>query len=125
MAALETGLVSLSPSPRLLLVIFSFLVERVSLYDIEPRPLSVTVEIQPRPVKPIPSPAEQIAARAIVAQEVAPIAKDDPDLEPEDGPSRADVLLAAIVIVPRREPQMVAVPDRFGISPVLLKNPRY
>lgn len=35
---------------------------------------------------------------------VVPITTDDPNLEPEDGPTQSDVLLQAIVIVARKEP---------------------
>jgi hypothetical protein len=66
--------------------------ERVSLYDIEPRPISVMEEIQPRPVKSAPNLVRQIAPKGNVEQ---------------DGPTQADILLEAIVLVARK-PQTVA-----------------
>ena len=59
--------------------------------------------IQPRPVKPAephPGAAQRIAQAAIVTQAVAPVIRD-PDIKTEDGPSRADILLEAIVITAR------------------------
>jgi hypothetical protein len=77
----------------------------VDLFTIEPRPVT-SLAIEPRPVKHAPKPAQQIAARAIVAHTVAPTVKDDPDASPDDGPSQADILLEAIVLVARK-PQTV------------------
>jgi hypothetical protein len=77
-------------------VIDNFFVE---LFPIEPR---YTEEIRPRPR---PDPAQQIATRAILTHAVAQIAKDNPDADPHDGPTQGDILLRAIVLVARREPQ--------------------
>jgi hypothetical protein len=85
-------------------VVFKVFVE---LFTIEPRPVTGMV-IEPRPVKPAPDPAQQIAARAITSHAIVPKVADDPDLEPEDGPTQADILLEAIVITARREPQTPA-----------------
>jgi hypothetical protein len=72
-------------------VVFNFSVDRVSLFDtIEPRPVSVPIEIQPRPVKH--RGPREIAPKGIVEQ---------------DGPTQADILLEAIVLVARK-PQTVA-----------------
>jgi hypothetical protein len=77
-------------------------VERIPLLTIAPRPITGLV-IEPRPVKPAPYPAQRIAQAAIVTQVVAPVTTDDPDLDVHDGPTQSDVLLAAIVIVARKE----------------------
>jgi hypothetical protein len=78
-------------------------VERIPLFAaIAPRPVT-GMAIQPRPVKPAPHPAQRIAAHAITTHAVAPVITDDPDLEPDDGPSRADILLEAIVITARKQ----------------------
>lgn len=91
----------------------------VEPFNIEPRPLEA--EILPRPISPIPTPItspalpkpradppQQIAARAIATQAVAPAVTVDPDANVHDGPTESDVLLEAIRIVAKREPQTVA-----------------
>jgi hypothetical protein len=45
---------------------------------------------------------QRIAQAAIVTQAVAPVIRD-PDIKTEDGPSRADILLEAIVITARKQ----------------------
>ncbi len=57
--------------------------DRVSLFDIEPRPVSGVEEIEPRPLKP-----REIGAKGTVEQ---------------NGITEADRLLAAIVILARKE----------------------
>jgi hypothetical protein len=83
-------------------VVFNFFVERIPLLTIAPRPIT-GMAIQPRPVKPAPHPAQRIAQAAILSRATAPVTTPDPDLEPEDGPSRADILLEAIVITARKQ----------------------
>ena len=64
-------------------MVFIFSVDRVSLFDIEPRPVFTTEEIQPRPLKP-----REIAPKGTIEQ---------------NGPTEAGRLLAAIVLLARKE----------------------
>jgi hypothetical protein len=108
-------------------VLNNFFVDRSSFPDddfdeIKPRWSPYAEEIVPRligsitpaeiaapaPAKPRPDRAWQIAARAILTHAVAPIVKDNPDADPRDGPTQSDILLQAITIVARREPQTAA-----------------
>jgi hypothetical protein len=93
-------------------VIFSFLVDRISLFDsieIEPRPVFAE-EILPRPInEPIapviaaptpsslrPDPAHQIAQAAIASHTIEPA-------DQEHEASESDVLLPAITILAKKE----------------------
>jgi hypothetical protein len=64
--------------------------DRVSRFDsIEPRPVSYDEEIRPRPIEPVAAPAtREIAPKGTIEQ---------------NGITEADRLLAAIVLVARKE----------------------
>jgi hypothetical protein len=80
-----------SSGVRYLFVLFNFLVDRAILFndEIKPRPVSSTEEISPRSIEPVAAPApREIAAKGTIEQ---------------NGITEADRLLAAIVLVARKE----------------------
>ena len=80
--------------------------------EIQPRPVkSITSAViaAPAPEKPRPDRAREIAQAAVIAQENthAPVIRADVH-SANDGATQSDILLRAIVLVARREPQTPA-----------------
>jgi hypothetical protein len=106
-------------------VIFSFFMDRETFPDnldeIKPRPIFPVEEIPPLPEstpsvivppaspEPLPDPAAATAEKAITPYKfLRPVSPDDPDASRHDGPIREAILLDALTIVARREPQTPA-----------------
>jgi len=99
-----------------------FLMDRVPLYDsdfpelyIQPRPVfdlplpeSTPPEIvPPASSEPLPDTSQRVAQTAIVAHRFLRPLVPEPDAK-LDGPTRDEILLTALTIVARKEPQTVA-----------------
>jgi hypothetical protein len=96
--------------------------ERVPLHDsdfpelsIEPRPVfdlplpesTPPVIVPPASPEPLPDTSQRIAQTAIVAHKFLRPVASEPDAK-LDGPTRDEILLTALTIVARKEPQTVA-----------------
>jgi len=89
--------------------------------EIKPRPIFPAEEIPPAPEstpsvivppaspEPRPDPAAAMAEKAITPYKfLRPLPPDDPNASQHDGPTREAILLDALTIVARREPQTSA-----------------